>query len=191
MPQIKYTNDQIAKYLDEYRASGLSVTDAAASMGVDKRTLERWLRKDNKVKPGEIQEVGMDHRKTIAKKALGLVNRMLVLTTDDDIRKASLAARFSAIKAGLDVAQILDGEPTSITVQKMTEEKRMEVLMDLMKRIEERREKQAALPSAERKLIPVKDKPLPAWVTEEKKKLINPEIVEETPSPQSDTQAAE
>ncbi len=174
----KYTNDQIKQLIEQYHLSGLNVSDAADHLGVERRLLYKWL-KDAKHNPADIPEIGMDQRKKISKRALGLVNKMLASVTEDDIRKAGLAARFSAIKVGLEVAQILDGEPTSITVQKMTEEKRMEVLLDLMHKIEERREKQAALPAPEKK--PIKE--IPAWATKEKLKALEPDLIEPPPTP--------
>lgn len=139
----QYKPEEIRVALDAFYAMGdVPVSRAAKKLGISERSLAKWIKNpelNSRILPPELEE---DRRKGIAKRLLKLADRILELTTDADIKKSPLQARFSALKNAVDIAQLLDGEPTSIRAELMSEEKRMELIIDMAQRIEQRRKRQ-------------------------------------------------
>lgn len=139
----KYTPEEVKVALDAYYAMGdVSVTKAAKILGIHQRTLAGWIKNpdlNSRLPPPEVET---NYRKRISRQLLEVAHRIIELTTDADIKKASIQGRFSALKVAVDIAQLLDGEPTSIRAEAMTEEKRLELIIDMAQRIESRRKSQ-------------------------------------------------
>ena len=139
----KYKPEEIKVALDAFYAMGdVPIATAAKKLNISQQTLAKWIKNpefNSRILPPEL---AADHRKFIAKRLLKVADRILELTTDADIKKSPLQARFSALKVAVDIAQLLDGEPTSIRAEAISEEKRMELIMDMARRIESRRKRE-------------------------------------------------
>src|SRR5262245_48805488 len=110
--QRRYTDDERAAALAALAANNGNLLKTARDLGIPKSTLQQWAQGTTHPEAA----VNAEQKKgPMAERFDAFVHRVLGLTTDDDIRKASLKDRFTAAGIAVDKANLLRGKPTAIS----------------------------------------------------------------------------
>ncbi len=104
------------KYSDEQKANALATLDAnagdlsktARQVRVPRKTLEGWASGRHGAPPAELRQ---EKKADLASMFESFAERVLTLTTDDEIRAANVPQRFTAAGIAVDKAQLLRGKP--------------------------------------------------------------------------------
>lgn len=107
----RYSDDERAAALAALAANGGNLKLTAAQLGIPLATLAAWA---NGTRHPEASTSAEQKKPALAGMFRDFVGRVLSLTTDDDIRGASLKDRMTAAGIAVDKAQLLDGKATGI-----------------------------------------------------------------------------
>jgi transposase-like protein len=124
--QRTYTTEDRAACLAALAANGGILAKTAKQCGVPRKTLAEWAKGRSLANdspppppPPKIADVAATAAPAAKAHLSGLfdafIRRVLDLTTDEDVKKAPLAARFTALGIAFDKRRLLQGEPTEIT----------------------------------------------------------------------------
>jgi len=159
--QRGYSDADKAAALAALAANGGNVARTARQLDIPRKTLAGWPeehpagpelatssppKKGRPATPPPAPEAIAAAAGSLSDQFRSFVGRVLGLTTDDDIRAATLAQRFTAAGIAVDKAQLLEGKATTIAGQaeELTDEQRAQRIAELLDRARER----AARPTA-------------------------------------------
>jgi len=135
---------QYRRYSDADRAQALAVLDlnegnmlrTAQQTGIPRATLQEWAA--GRV-PDSMPELRQEAKKDLAVSFKDFAGRVIGLTTDEDIKAASLRDRFMAAGVAVDKYRLLTDQPTTITGQELSEDESVARLRELVQRGRSRR----------------------------------------------------
>lgn len=115
MARRRYTDEDRAFALAALAANGGVVARTAKHLSIPEVTLRQWA--TGKRHP-EAAQMSDAKKVSLAERFDAFAERVLRLTTDEDITTATLKDRFTAAGIAVDKARLLRGEPTEITEDK-------------------------------------------------------------------------
>ncbi len=112
MARRRYSDEDRAFAIAALASNGGNVWRTSQHLGIPDTTLRQWA---NGLRHPEAVLMSEEKKSSLAERFDEFASRVLRLTTDEDIKAATLKDRFTAAGIAVDKARLLKGEPTEIT----------------------------------------------------------------------------